>query len=299
MLADIRAFFHARDVLEVETPLLASHGVSAPGLFNWSLEADGNRRYLQTSPEYAMKRLLAAGIGDCYQITRAFRGLEYGRVHNPEFTMLEWYRLGFDHHQLMAEVDELLHSVLSDRLVVASEHVSYAELFVRHTGMHPMSSSEEELEDMARQKGVLPDSPLGRDALLDLLLSLIIAPELPGDRLTYIHSWPMSQAALARTLAGSEDYAARFEVFCGDMELANGYWELTDATEQARRFELDNQQRQFQRLQPVAPDPLLLEALEAGMPDCAGVSIGLDRVLMIKCGAHRIDEVVAFPWPRS
>ncbi len=298
MLSDIRAFFDARGVLEVETPLLSSSGVTAPGLFNWSV-VSASPRFLQTSPEYAMKRLLAAGVGDCYQITRAFRGEETGRYHNPEFTILEWYRLGFDHHQLMAEVLALVESVLKDRISQPAVFMTYADLFIQYSGLDPLACNDSELVEYAEQQGVLPEVELSRDELLDLLLSLVITPQLPDDRLTFVHAWPVSQAALARSLSNPVGCAARFELFCGALELANGYWELTDAKEQRARFQSDNDARRAMGLEEIEIDENLLMALEQGLPDCAGVSLGLDRILMLMLGVERIEEVIAFSWSRS
>jgi lysyl-tRNA synthetase class 2 len=299
MLGDIRAFFDTRGVLEVETPLLASSGVTAPGLFNWQLACNDAPRYLQTSPEYAMKRLLASGVGDCYQITRAFRGEETGRFHNPEFTILEWYRLDFDHHQLMAEVQVLFEGLLEARIHQPTVFMTYVDLFVEYSELDPLTCRDEELIEYADANGVLPETELSRDEVLDLLLSLIITPQLPDDRLTFVHTWPVSQAALARSLSNPVGCAARFELFCGALELANGYWELTDAKEQMVRFQNDNDARRAMGLEAIGVDVSLLRALEHGLPDCAGVSVGLDRVLMLMLGAERIEEVIAFSWSRS
>jgi lysyl-tRNA synthetase class 2 len=299
MLTDIRAFFDAQGVLEVETPLLASSGVTAPGIFNWQLTSSGSPRFLQTSPEYAMKRLLAAGVGDCYQVTRAFRGEESGRYHNPEFTILEWYRLGFDHHQLMAEVQALVEGLLNTRIRQPAVFITYADLFIEYSGLDPLSCKDEELVEFAQRQGVLPEADLSRDETLDLLLSLVITPQLPDDRLTFVHAWPVSQAALARSLTNPSGCAARFELFCGALELANGYWELTDAKEQMARFQSDNDSRRAMGLEEIGIDSSLLRAMEHGLPDCAGVSIGLDRVLMLMLGAERIEDVIAFSWSRS
>ena len=292
LLRRVRAFFDARGVLEVDTPLLCRFGASEP-----HIEGMGcGERQLQTSPEYAMKRLLAAGIGDCYQICHAFRAGEAGALHNPEFSLLEWYRIGFDHHRLMGEVEALLSELLAKRLRAPAERMTYAEAFERHLGLDPFAADQSALEAAAGP--LLPESDLDRDALLELLMALRIQHRLPDDRLSFIHDWPLSQGALARALPGEPPRAARFEVYLGAVELGNGYWELTDADEQARRFKADNRRRRAAGLPPVLPDAQLLAALRAGLPDCAGVAIGLDRVLMLRLGRATLDEVLSFSWER-
>jgi len=298
MLRDIRAFFDAREVLEVETPILASFGASDPHICNFVVQEEV-QRYLQTSPEYAMKRLLAAGIGDIYQITRAFRMAETGRLHNPEFSILEWYRLAMDHHALMQEVDVLLSQLLEGRLHHPAALLSYQQAFQEHLDLDPLYCETQTLEERARALAVMPESFLDRDGLLDLLMSLVIVPALPGDQLTFIHDWPVSQAALARRLPEQPGCAARFEVYCGGLELANGFWELSDAEEQTRRFEADNRTRLSLGLPEVPADSCLLSAMRSGLPDCAGVAIGLDRVLMLMLDRSSIRDVLCFPWDRS
>lgn len=299
MLKDIRAFFDARGVLEVETPLLCSYGVTEPALGNLTVVTEAGRRYLQTSPEYAMKRLMAAGSGDIYQVTRAFRGNESGARHNPEFTILEWYRLAMDHHGLMLEVDELLQHLLSERVQGPSRYMSYRQAFQESLGLDPIACSDTELEAAAKKRQLLPEGPLTRDDLLDLLLSMAVSASFPTDRLTFIHAWPSSQAALARVLPEDTQCAGRFEVYLGELELANGFWELSKADEQADRFEHDRMERRSRDLPDVEADPLLLAALRHGLPECAGVAVGLDRILMLRLGASSISEVLAFPWERS
>jgi lysyl-tRNA synthetase class 2 len=298
MLRDIRAFFDAREVLEVETPLLASFGVSDPHIGNLVVQGDGPR-YLQTSPEYAMKRLLAADSGDIYQVTRAFRPAESGRLHNPEFTILEWYRLAMDHQALMQEVDELLSQLLEGRLKQQATRLGYQEVFMERLGLDPLNCETQALEEKARALSLMPESGLDRDGLLDLLMSMVIVPALPGDRLTFIQDWPATQAALARRLPDQPGCAARFEVYCGGLELANGFWELSDAEEQALRFEADNRRRQILGLPEVPADAYLLSAIHSGLPDCAGVAMGLDRVLMLILDRSSIRDVLCFPWDRS
>jgi len=246
-----------------------------------------------------MKRLLAAGSGDIYQMTRAFRSDEAGSRHNPEFSILEWYRVGMDHHALMREVEALFQQILADRLHGPADECSYQLIFQKHLDIDPLSSSTTELEAKADTLGLMPAGGLDRDGILDLLMSFAIVPKLPKGRLTFIHAWPRSQASLARLLSDQPGCAARFEVYYGDLELANGFWELSDVKEQALRFATDNEKRELMGLPPVAGDPDLLEALQSGLPDCAGVAVGLDRLLMALQGAEQISEVINFPWDRS
>lgn len=298
MLRDIRAFFDDRDVLEVETPLLASFGASDPNIGNLVVADDVNR-YLQTSPEYAMKRLLAGGSGNIYQITRAFRSAEAGGLHNPEFTILEWYRLGMDHYALMQEVDALLSQLLEGRLQKQADILSYQQVFLDHLDLDPLSCETQALQEKAEVLGIMPDAALDRDGLLDLLMSLVIVPDLPPLQLTFVHAWPASQASLARRLPEQQGCAARFEVYCDGLELANGFWELSDAREQSQRFEADNRRRLALGLPEVSADAYLLSAMQSGLPDCAGVAMGLDRVLMLILDKSRISDVLCFPWDRS
>lgn len=308
LLARARAFFAARGVLEVETPVLAAAAVTDPYLASLATRftgpgAPGGRTlYLQTSPEYAMKRLLAAGSGPIYQLARACRDGEVGRRHNPEFTLLEWYRPGFDHHALMDEVDAFLSTLLG---APPAERLSYRELFVRHLSVDPLTASAAEL-DRAAAAGADPAElpalePADHDGRLDLLLTSRIEPRLPRDRPTFVYDYPASQAALARVRSEPDGVAVgeRFEVFAGGLELANGFHELADAAEQRRRFEADLARRRALGLPGPPIDERLLVALEAGLPDCAGVALGFDRLVMLAAGASSIDEVLAFPLDRA
>jgi lysyl-tRNA synthetase class 2 len=299
VLATIRAFFADRGVLEVETPLLSTATVTDLHLRSLSCELDsggGKILHLQTSPEYAMKRLLAAGSGPLYQICKAFRGGEAGRRHNPEFTMLEWYRPGWNHHELMNEIDELLAAVLGCR---AGERLSYAEAFATHAGVDPHNASDSELRELAHAHGLQGADDLGRDELLDLLLAELVEPKLGRGRPSYVHDFPASKAALARVRPQNPPLAERFELFVEGLELANGYHELTDPTEQRRRFERDLAERRRRGLPEVQIDERLLAALAAGLPDCAGVALGVDRLVMLALGAADISEVIAFPAGRA
>jgi lysyl-tRNA synthetase class 2 len=302
MLAAIRAFFAARGVLEVETPLLASapvtdlhlHALSC--LYRGPGADEGRTLYLQTSPEFAMKRLLAAGSGAIYQICKAVRGGEAGRRHNPEFTILEWYRPGWDHRRLMDEIDELLAAVLGTG---PGERLSYAAAFLRHAGLDPHAEPEGRLRERVAALGVPSVAELGRDDLLDLVLSHLVGPRLGHCQPSFVFDYPASQAALARVRPGSPPLAERFEVFVEGLELANGYHELVDAAAQRRRFEADLEARRREGLPVVPIDEHLLAALEHGLPACAGVALGLDRLLMLALGTRDIAEVVAFPIGRA
>lgn len=302
ILASIRAFFTARDVLEVETPLLAAAPVTdlhlealrtryrGPG-------ADGGRElYLQTSPEFAMKRLLAAGSGPIFQLCRAFRDAEAGAMHNPEFTILEWYRPGWDHHRLMDEVDELLALILGTD---SAERLTYQEAFERHASLDPHRAALDELRERTEELGIRHASDLRRDDLLDLVLTHQVEDRLGRGRPTFIHDYPASQAALARVRPGETPLAERFEVFVEGLELANGYHELTSPGEQRRRFEVDLEARRAAGLPEVPLDERLLAALEHGLPDCAGVALGVDRLVMLATGSRDISDVITFPIDRA
>jgi len=300
LLARIREFFRARGVLEVETPLLCSAGVGDPAIENFLVERGSSLaapRYLQSSPEYAMKRLLAAGSGPIYQVARAFRDGEAGGRHNPEFSLLEWYRPGWDQHRLMTEVAELVLECLGERPV---EYLSYRELLRRELGLDPFLADAAELEARARAE-LDPGNLSGdRDLWLDLLVSHLVEPRLAGRGLCFVYDYPASQAALARVdESGGVAVARRFELYVDGLELANGYRELGDAAEQRRRFAADNARRR-RRGQPERPaDERLLAALAAGLPDCSGVALGVDRLLMLQTGRSDIREVLAFDWSRS
>ena len=306
MLAQAREFFAARGVLEVETPLL-SRGVVVdrhlePPICSYSPSADaeGESLYLQTSPEAAMKRLLAAGMGSIYQVSHAFRGGERGRLHNPEFTLIEWYRPGLDHHELMDEVGALLAELLPRRCRPGSwEKLSYRQLFRDRLGIDPLQCEVGELGQVAESLGVEVhgDFPWkDKDAWLDLLLSTRLQEDLGADHPVFIYDYPASQAALARLCPDEPRLAERFELYIGGVELCNGYHELLDPAEQRARFEAANEQRREDGHRPLALDEKLLQALESGLPECSGVALGFDRVVMLSCGAQSIDEVLAFPF---
>nr|WP_223296785.1 EF-P lysine aminoacylase EpmA [Thiorhodovibrio frisius] len=296
MLADIRAFFAAREVLEVETPMLSPAAATDPALASMRVEDSGH--WLHTSPEFPMKRLLAAGLGPIYQLCRVFRAGERGRRHHPEFTLLEWYRPGWTLMQLMGEVADLVRQLLSDP-EQGVEFVGYRELFLRELAVDPWHCTPETLRAVARSKGLGDRLELDTDGWLDLLLTHCLEPKLGQAGLTFVHDYPPSQAALARLSENDPPHAERFELYLKGMELANGFQELTDADEQGQRFEADQQARQALGLAPVARDAHLLAALAAGLPESAGVALGLDRLLMLACGADHIDQVLAFPSDRA
>ena len=302
--ARIRRFFIERDVMEVETPLMTSAAVSDPYIDTIECRyhplpgQQEQPRYLQSSPEYAMKRLLASGSGAIYQICKAFRNGEYGKRHNPEFSMLEWYRPGFDHHRLMDEVEALVTPLLG---LTACQRINYGDLFKQYLNIDPYTATATELATVARQYIDLEMEDDNRDNWLNLLMSHVIEPQLADQGGVFIYDYPASQAALSRVMTNSagQTVACRFELFVAGIELANGYFELTDATEQARRFEQDIVQRKSEDL-PIRPtDNLLVEALENGIPECAGVAMGLDRLVMLALGTEQISDVIALPFSRA
>lgn len=309
LLARLRDHFAGQGVLEVDTPILARAAVTDPHLHSLATRytgpgaAHGLPLYLHTSPEFFMKRLLAAGSGSIYQIAKVFRDGEAGGRHNPEFTLLEWYRTGYDHRRLMADVEALVVSALDGALGLApSESITYRDAFRRHAGVDPFTAAGAELAACAARHGIAAPPGLDLqdiDGWLDLLLTALVEPQLGRGRLTFLHDYPPSQAALARILPGPPPVAARFELYLEGMELANGFHELTDADEQRRRFEADLIRRRELGLTTVPMDTALLAALAHGLPDCAGVALGVDRLLMLAVGAKCIEEVLSFPLGRN
>lgn len=294
----IRAFFYDREVLEVDTPCLSLGSISDPYIEVLSTQTKTLGKhvtyYLQTSPEYAMKRLLAAGAPSIYQLGKVFRAEEIGRRHSIEFTMLEWYRLGFDHWQLMNEIDDLLSVLTND--VIISERLSYQDAFLRHVGLDPFSASLSDLQQYCHQHTEYGLKEMDRDTLLELLFTTLIEPQIGQNNPCFIHSYPASQAALAkqqRELSGART-AARFELYWRGMELANGYFELTDAKEQQQRLQEDMAQRAEHHQVWRQVDERLIRALENGLPDCAGVALGVDRLLMLLLDKAHIDKVLPF-----
>lgn len=296
LFADIRAFFAARQLVEVDTPVLSNQGVTDVNLTNIRTSDGG---FLQTSPEYAMKRLLAAGIGDCYQLGHVFRQDESGPRHNAEFTLLEWYRLGWDDAQLMAEVALLCRQV-SGQTALPMVRLSYAEAFAQAGLPDPHRAELKALRVLVRQRLAAASDAWSRDDCLDALMAVVVEPSLPAEQLTFITHYPASQAALAQfETQGELTLARRFELYWGHLELANGYFELTDAAEQQRRFVADQRRRQAQGLPAAQPDQRLLAAMQAGLPECAGVALGVDRLLMRILGVDHIAAVLPFDRNRA
>jgi elongation factor P--(R)-beta-lysine ligase len=293
----LRAFFAAAGVLEVETPLLSAAAATDPALASFAVQhaSGAHCGYLHTSPELAMKRLLAANSGAIYQMCKVFRDDERGRWHHPEFTLLEWYRPGWDYRQLMDEVAELVRLAL-DQPTLPVENISYRELFRTRLALDPWTASATQLRATAQTAGVeTAQLELNRDGWLDLLLTHCLEADLGQNGLTFLYDYLPSQAALARIRTDAEPVAERFELYLQGIELANGFTELTDAAEQRTRFENERASRRH-RGQPTPPlDEHFLAAVAAGMPECAGVALGLDRLLMFACTAHHIDSVLAFP----
>lgn len=305
LLSFVRRFFDAREVLEVETPVMARHGVSDIYIDSVSVDTrpatgfSGGQCFLQTSPEYHMKRLLASGSGAIYQVFRGFRDGERGPRHNPEFSLLEWYRPGFDDHALMDEVGALVSGWLG---IAEPERVPYRQLFLDILKIDPLSASLDCLRqsagDAAGDAGFAAD--LDRDGCLDILMTHCIEPALASRPAVFVHDYPASQAALARTrIVDGFPVAHRFELYLSGVELCNGYWELTDADEQRRRFVADNQARRLAGKIEMPIDEQLMAALGSGLPDCAGVALGLDRLLMCGFKKKAISDVMAFPIERA
>lgn len=296
--AAIRGFFAERGVLEVETPILSAAGNTEPNIdsftttFSGHVSAGPRLRWLRTSPEYPLKRLLAAGLGDCYELGRVFRNGEAGGRHNPEFSMLEWYRVGWDHHRLIEETVSLVRQLLAlvDRQARV-EVLTYRELFQRHVGVDPFTASLQQLQ--APLAGIQIDGEgLSRDDWLDLLMTHRIQPAFSNQLLTVVHDWPASQAALARIRPGDPPLAERFELYLGQYELANGYHELNDAAEQRARFARDHAVRSERGAVLPPVDQALLASLDA-LPACAGVAVGVDRLLMCLLDTAAIADVLA------
>ncbi|MGQ0501647.1 MAG: EF-P lysine aminoacylase EpmA [Panacagrimonas sp.] len=299
LYGSVRAFFGARGVLEVDTPVLSAHATVDRHIESFS--AGGG--WLQTSPEFAMKRLLCAGSGPIFQIAPVFRREEQGRHHNPEFRLLEWYRPDWDHHRLMDEVQVLVAQLAALR-PEPFQRLSYREAFQRHAGVDPFDDPIEQLLQRARESGFhaavadgLADAV--RDSVLDVLMSLVVGPQLGVEAPCFVFDFPASQAALARVRPGPPPVAERFELFWRGIELANGFHELADADEQQRRFESDQAWRADQGRVVPPFDRHLIDALRHGLPDCAGVALGLDRLLMLRLGLADVSATLAFDSRRA
>ena len=301
----IRAFFAARGVLEVETPVLSRAGNTDPNIASFSLQFSGRTdgaprtRWLRTSPEFPLKRLLAAGLGDCYELGRVFRDGEAGGRHNPEFTMLEWYRTGWDHLHLIDEAATLVQEALA--LVSRNAGIvklSYRDLYSQRLGLDPMLASEEQLRNALGDIRIDPTG-LTRDDWLDLLMTHRLQPSFLNDQLLAVYDYPASQCALARIRHDNPPVAERFELYLGQLELANGYHELAEANEQRARFQHDHAIRQMRGHAEPPLDENLLAALQHGLPACAGVALGVDRLLMAMLGTDRIGDVLAFDFAHA
>lgn len=304
IMATIRRFFSDRGVLEVDTPSMSQATITDVHLVPFQTHfvgpgvAQGMTLYLMTSPEYHMKRLLAAGSGPIYQLCRSFRNEESGRYHNPEFTMLEWYRPHYDMYRLMNEVDDLLQQVLECE---SAETLSYQQAFIRHLDVDPLSADKTQLREAAAKLDLsnVADKEEDRDTLLQLLFAFGVEPHIGKERPAFVYHFPASQASLAQISTEDHRVAERFEVYYRGVELANGFHELTDADEQRLRFEQDNRKRAALGLPQQTLDEHLLAALAHGMPDSSGVALGVDRLIMLALSAERLSEVIAFSVDRA
>ena len=302
LMADIRRFFTERGVLEVETPAMSEFSVTDVHLSTFSTQflspfsRQAKTLHLITSPEYHMKRLLACGSGPIFQICRVFRNEEAGKRHNPEFTMLEWYRPHFDMYRLINEVDDLLQQMLDCE---PAESFSYQFVFQTYVGLDPLSATRAQLVAKAREHGFPCEEDENRDTLLQFLFSEVVEANIGKDRPTAVYHFPATQAALAQLSTEDHRVAERFEFYYKGLELANGFHELSDAKEQIRRFEQDNVQRAAMGLPAQQLDTRFLDALRAGFPNCSGVALGVDRLMMIALKAERIEEVMAFGVDRA
>lgn len=287
----IREFFYARQVLEVETPLLCSHTVT-------DLHVNGiqaaHHRFLQTSPEYAMKRLLSLGSGPIFQLCKAFRDEEMGSNHNPEFTMLEWYRPGFNHHDLMSELNELMMCLLN---TPPATRQSYRDCFLQHTSLDPFTADQHALHAFIKHHHLLHDTTdIDHDTALQVILSEYIEPRINQDTPFFIYDFPATQACLAVIRRDNPAVGERFELYFKGYELANGFHELTDPHEQEQRFLRDQNKRRERGLYVPEIDYYLIDALKKGLTPTAGVAVGVDRLVMLACHTTRIQDVLCFPW---
>lgn len=302
----IRQFFEDRGVMEVETPILSEAGNTDPNIESFHLQFTGSnlagsaRRWLRTSPEFALKRLLASGIGDCYELGRVFRNGEFGHKHNPEFTMLEWYRLGWNHHQLIHEcVEMVLGLFLHYQVSLSVQHYTYQALFQDYLDVNPHRCTDSELCSLLQSKVNVDVNGLLRDDWFNLLMTHVIEPQLPATQLTVLYDFPASQCALAKiSHVYDVPVAERFELYLGAHELANGYHELTDAAEQRKRFKHDLLVRAQNGSTIPDMDERLIQSLDY-LPNCAGVAMGIDRLMMVLLQNESIEDVIAFGFNRS
>ena len=302
VVQQVRDFFKARNVLEVETPVLSHGSPTDCHLDVFSAEyhpagAGTDTRnetvYLRTSPEFHMKRLLAAGYGDIFQIGKVFRNGELGRLHNPEFTMLEWYRAGMSMSDLMDETAELITSVLGKKKILKKK---YAEVFIETTDIDPLSTNLRAVTDFCVSQGKTPPPFAALTDTLRFAMTEIVEPRLPHDALVFIYHYPAGQAVLAMLEPGDLRVAKRFEAYCGGMELANGFEELADWRENERRQREENEKRRASGKPELPPDRFFFDALKNGLPPCSGVAVGLDRLIMQALQKKEIGEMLPFPW---
>ncbi|WP_340680355.1 elongation factor P--(R)-beta-lysine ligase [Paraglaciecola sp.] len=304
IIRQIRQFFYARDVLEVDTPALSHASVTDLNLRAFSTQFNDPSSphvatlFLQTSPEFAMKRLLCAGSGAIFQLSKAFRNEEAGRWHNPEFTMLEWYRPDFDHFMLMNEIDALVGPILGTD---EARRLTYQQAFMHVLACDPIAADLAALQKLSTDLGYgdLANKEADKDVLLNLLFSQHVEPAISQDKPCFVYDFPASQAALARLNPDDPRVAQRFELYFRGVELANGFHELSDPQEQRQRFLQDNLKRQQQSLPIIAYDELFLAALESGLPSCAGVALGIDRLIMLALGCERLSQVLAFSYSKA
>lgn len=294
MLAAAREFFSGRGVLEVDCPILSRGAAIDLNIDLISAMYVGVFPcYLHSSPEYGMKRLISEGIGDIYQLSHVFRDGEWGARHNPEFTMAEWYRLGFTFDQMIAETVDFIRVIIGN---LPTHTLSYREAIQKYTGIDYVTASDEDLRAYLTTTGTL-DCNADRDALLNYILGISVEPQLGKEELTVLAYYPATQAALAQTIQrDDETVAERFEIYYRGVELANGYHELTDSAEQRRRFVADNAERVAKGKASLPIDEPFLQALQNGMPDCCGVAVGFDRLLMLRHQVSRISDVIPFGW---
>jgi lysyl-tRNA synthetase class 2 len=288
LIKQLRAFFEDREILEVDVPIMAPCTVTDPFVHSITAHYANQTYYLQTSPEYFMKRLLAAGSGDIYTLTKSFRHDEPSKIHNSEFTLLEWYRVGFNLPQLMQDVATLIQTILPGNTV---QYFSYQTIFIDCLQLDPLSATLDELKQAGKNLNYTTISD-DKDSWLQVLFTEYIEPTLINP--TFIYHFPASQAALAKLNADDERLAERFELYIKGVELANGFHELQNAALQLQRFEHNNQLRQLHKLPELEIDTQLLAALEHGLPDCAGVALGVDRLIMLALGSNTIAECTSF-----
>jgi lysyl-tRNA synthetase class 2 len=297
LLNQARHFFSKRDVLEVETPLACAHTVTEPNIESFNFSAEGTQRFLQTSPEYAMKRLLADGAPDIFQICKSFRIGEQGTLHNPEFTMIEWYRRGYCLKQMMQETVDLIVSLLAKSgRPINVEYNSYYDLTERALGKSLRSLSENEIKNLAAENGLVQKSDNSLEQCVDFLFSHKVQLDMCKQSITVVFHYPAAQAALSKLNEDDNTVSERFEVFYQGVELANGYVELLDPEQQLTRFVKDQQIRKQHGSTQVEIDQRLIDAQRHGLPECAGVAVGFDRVMMLAVGASSLSEVISFDW---